>query len=238
MVCDRVMVQWLADPDRPAGAMVAMVEDMITTAERDAREDGDGVVRWRSADDRTDLLEFCVELVHRLEPILRELVLPYPFESAKRFTAPVNMPYLDGTLTTVNLIGEMDLLVDNRGPHVWDLKGTKDDQYWRKVLGQLVFYDLAVLAMTGTKTVLTGLIQPMCTEPVLEFQISDDDRRAMWSRILRYATDRWRNHAPCKEGTSGCNWCETKHACPRFQPTQGNTMTLSAELRQAAENPQ
>jgi hypothetical protein len=232
VVVDRIMRAWLNNPNRAPGAMAAQVDTTIAESIDTARTGGDGIVRWRNADDRAHLRRFCTDLVTRLEPILTDLVLPHPFEAAKRFKAPVRMPYLDGTPTTINLIGEMDLLVREPGYVVWDLKGTADNTYWRKVLGQLIFYDLAVLALHGEPTVRCGLIQPMCDEPVLTFDITPELRRQMWGRIAGMATDIWRADTSCKDGTTGCNYCEVNHACPRYRPT-GNTMTLGMALRQS-----
>jgi len=235
MVVDKIMRDWLADPARVSGDMVTAIDRYIAECEAAATADGDGVVRWRNPGDRAELAGFCTELLHKLEPILDTLVLPYEFHSALTFRAPITVPYLDGRPTTVILRGEMDLLT-HQGPDdwvVWDLKGTKDDQYWRKVLGQLVFYDLAVLATRGVATSRVGLIQPMCRRPVLEFVLTAEHRRQMWAQILRMAEDIWRTHAPPKADTDGCTQCEVRHACVRYAP-QGNTISLSTALRAAA----
>jgi hypothetical protein len=230
MVVDRCMVTWLRDPHRQPGQMLAMVEQAITDGEREAIEGGDGVVRWRNVDDRAELQQFCAELVTRLEPILYQHVLPYPFHVGLRFKVPVKMPYLDGQPTTVTLIGEMDLLVQRPDGHVvWDLKGTKDDSYWRKVIGQLVFYDLAVYATHGHPSVYAGLIQPMCTAPLVGMAITDDQRRQMWARVANLATTIWTQDTTCKTSTAGCHWCEVRHACTRFRPG-----SLAADLLTAA----
>lgn len=231
MVVDRVMRTWLDDP-RP-GAMPGMVAEAIQTGIDDARNSGDGIVRWRNATDREDMEGFCTELVTRLEPILAALVLPYPFLAGHRFSVDVSMTHPDGTPTPVTLVGEMDLLVHRPdGWVVWDLKGTRDDQYWRKVLGQLVFYDLAVLAERGTRTVLAGLIQPMCTEPVLALEISEGQRRDLWGRLHRMATQMWTADTACKDTTSGCQWCEVRHACSRYDL---GADTLGLSLRHLAD---
>lgn len=233
MVVDRIMRNWLNNPIHTAGQMVAAVDEMIDSVSRDAVEDGDGVLRWRNVNDRADMREFCRELVRRLEPILREHVLPYPYENGLWFDVPIAATAPDGSPGVIRLIGEMDLLVNNDGWFIWDLKGTKDDTYWRKVVGQLVFYDIAVLGLHGTPSTRAGLIQPMCSEPILSFEVGDEHRRQIWTRILRMADSLWSKHMPCKEGTAGCSWCEVNHACPRYQPT-GKTMSLGMALRQAA----
>lgn len=232
---DRAMRDWLADGDRRPGQMAARVDELMAALPAESAETGDGVVRWRTATDKAEVREFCHELLIRLEPILYRMVVPYEFESATRFKVPVTVPYLDGTPTTILLSGETDLIVRDPGWVVLDLKGTRDDDYWRKVLGQLVFYDLYVLARTGGQTTSrVGLIQPMCNEQVRQFAVTNQARNEMWARILRYVNDVWTTSAACKDGTSGCNYCEVKHACPRYQPLAGNVMSLGAGLRQAA----
>jgi hypothetical protein len=230
MVVDRVMQEWLRDP-RP-GAMRTMVDDAITAGAVQARETGDGVVRWRNPDDRDHVHTFCLDLVTRLEPILTEHILPHTFHAPYRFKVPVVIPDPAGAPATVHLIGEMDLLVQDHGWVVWDLKGTADDQYWRRVLGQLVFYDLAVFGIYGQRSRYAGFIQPMCPQPVIGLTVTDDMRRQLWSRICTMAHHIWTGDTACKQGTSGCVRCEVRHACPRYAPEAD---TLGLNLRRAAQ---
>lgn len=228
-VVDVAMRTWLSTAELRPGHMLEMVDGLIESCQREAVETGDGVVRWKSATDRAELREFCRELVTRLEPLLHRYVLPFDFEPAKRFSVPVEVPYLDGTPTCVHLVGEMDILARDSALSwgIWDLKATKDDSYWRKVLGQLVFYDLATWAMFGEHSSMTGLIQPMCAEPVLTFSITDEDRRQMWSRIQRFTSDRWQRDVEPKAGTEGCQWCPVHHACARFKPARSANGTVT-----------
>lgn len=217
-VVDRVMRTWLDDP--VPGAMPGMVADFMVSCEKESREEGDGVVRWKHRNDRAEVEVFCVELVRRLEPLLTELVLPHEYEPARRFKVPVWIPWLDGTLTEIYLVGETDILVrdDQARWAIWDLKGTKDDSYWRKTMAQLLFYDIALEAEMGQGAHTLGLIQPMCKEPKLEFTFSEDDRAALWQRIMRMASDMWQHdHAP-KPSNVGCNYCPVRHACAKFAP--------------------
>lgn len=233
MVVDWLQRRWLADPDRQPGQMEAGLDDAIESVANEARESGDGVVRWKHVNDKAELRAFCLELVRRLEPILYSLVLPYPFQEGLRFRQPLNVPGLDGTPTEIHLTGEMDLLVHPpEGWIVWDLKGTRDNGYWRKVLGQLVFYDLVVALQHGERTYKVGLIQPMCDEQVMEFTVTDQMRNELLGRIARMATDIWRNDTTCKESPSGCQWCEVRHACPR---TDSDLNTLAFGLRAAVQ---
>lgn len=233
MVVDSAMRQWLNNPDRSAGEMEARIDALIDEGIQEAIDKGDGVVRWKTPTDRDEVRVFCVDLVRRLEPILYELILPHTFNNGYRFKA--NLQAGD---VAIILTGEMDLRVRNDGWEVWDLKGTRDNSYFRKVLGQLVFYDIANWCETGQKTTRTGLIQPMCDEPVMPFIVSDDDRRNMVGRILRMADDIRRQNNACKDDTAGCSWCEVNHACARYQPATptGNTMSLGGALRAAAQH--
>lgn len=233
-VVDSIMRVWLDNPLHPAGAMADLVEDMIVRSQAEEKEKGN-VVRWRNATDRDDMRAFCVELVNRLEPILQEHVLPFGYEHGKWFKVPMSIPDAQGRPRDILLTGEMDLLVDNNGPVVWDLKGTADDQYWRKVVAQLTFYDLAVWISGGVKTRFVGLIQPMCTERLLAFEVTDDARRNLMIRIQRYAHDVWAGERTCTTDTSKCHWCDVKHACSRFQqPSVDVFGDLAAGLRAAA----
>ncbi len=240
MVVDRIMRAWLTDPDHPAGGMRAMVDTIIETEALAAKTGGDGIVRWRHASDKDDVRRFCLDLCARLEPILRDLVLPYPFANGLRFAIPLTAPHPDGGTGTVKLTGELDLLVRTPpGAVIWDLKGTADNAYYRKVLGQLVFYDIAMTIQDGAYPVGAGFIQPMCDEPVMAVSITGEERAGLLSRIMRMADDMWREAAPCTSSTSQCGFCDVTHACARFQPIAGTRtmpLTLADELREAARS--
>lgn len=235
MCVDQIMRDWLDNPLIRSHDLRGLVTATMDEMEDVERGKGN-MVRWRDAADRHQIRDFCTELVTRLEPILAEQVLPYPYQHGKWFKVPLSIPGPDGSPADIVLTGEMDLIVDNAGPVVWDLKGTADDSYWRKVLAQLTFYDIAVWASSGTKTRFTGLIQPMCTERLLTFEISDEMRADLMARIVRYAHDVWANRRDCKEGTSGCQWCDVRHACQRFAPAAIDSFgDLAAGLRDAAK---
>jgi hypothetical protein len=216
-VVDRIMRNWLADPQ--PGMMPKMVDEYMESSEKEGLEHGDGVVKWRHKTDKSDVRKFCVELTKRLEPILSELVLPYDYEPAKRFKIPMTLPGIDGEPTEILMTGEYDLLVRNheKNFHVWDLKATADNNYWKKTLGQLVFYDLATMALMGEAPTKTGLIQPMCDERVVEFSFTDDDRRAMLARIMAMMRSVWfKDHAP-KSDSTGCYFCPVRAACEKYK---------------------
>lgn len=233
MVVDHIMRDWLANPLIRHGDIGQLVTNYMDEMENAERGKGN-LVRYRDASDRQTVRDFCVELVRRLEPILETQVLPYQYQCGTWFKIPMNLEY-QGESRPILLTGEMDLLVDNNGSVVWDLKGTADDQYWRKVIGQLTFYDLAVWFSSGRKTRFVGLIQPMCTERTLAFEVTDAARADLMTRIQQYAFDVWSGERTCTDNTSACHWCEVKHSCSRFQPASLDSFgDLAAVLRTAA----
>lgn len=233
-VVDSIMRRWLDDPAHTPGSMVSMVDELMVDTEADEKSQGH-VVRWRNAADRDDVRGFCTELVTRLEPLLSDLVLPHRYEHGKWFKVPMSITGLDGEPRDILLTGEMDLLVHNDGPIVWDLKGTADDQYYRKVVAQLVFYDVAVWASSGIKTRAVGLIQPMCSERIKAWEVTDEARRQLLTRIERYAHDVWSGERTCTTKPATCHWCDVKHACPKYaQPSLDAFGDLAAGLREAA----
>lgn len=223
-VADRVMRRWLADNDRQPNQMPGMVEEMIESEMADAVKTGDGVVRWKGPDDRAVLTAYCKELLVKLEPILNELVLPYDFQPELRFRTPIMMPYLDGSMQPVILIGGIDIVVrENEAENIWsayDLKATKNDSYVNSVLGQGVFYDLAMRAMYGTSPRQFGFIQPMCKEQVVYTTITEDERNELLARVERMVQFMWRRDWEPKQTNKGCSYCPFKHSCVKYTPAQ------------------
>jgi hypothetical protein len=234
-VVDHAMRLWL---DLPANSIRPPMTDLVTASmdDTEATEKSRGnVVRFRDAEDRNEVRKFCLELVSRLEPILTKHVLPYDYEHGKWFKVPLSIPDAGGHPRDILLTGEMDLIVDADGPVVWDLKGTADNQYWRKVVAQLIFYDLAVWIGTGRKTRFVGLIQPMCDERLLPFEVTDADRSQMMLRIQRFAHDVWAGERTLATDSATCHWCDVRHACSKFaQPKLDAFGDLAGALRQAA----
>lgn len=238
-VVDRVMRAYLDTDEIQRGSMPGMVEAILEAEEVKARETEDGIVRWKNASDKKEMVQWCKDLVTRLEPILERLVIPYDYQTALRFRVPLTIPYLTGEPVRIDLTGETDLLVRDaeRKWEVWDLKATVDNNYWRKTYGQLIFYDLAVKIMFGDHPERVGLIQPMCKERVLPFTITREERSVMLSRIVRMATDIWQKDFRPKESSSGCQYCGVLHACPKYQAAGAGARVPVTWFGQAAEIP-
>jgi hypothetical protein len=234
-VVDRAYRDWLNLPEQDPGWMIRNVAEIMDREEKTARETGDGVVKWRTPTDKSEVLEFCQETVRRLAAISKDLVLPYEWEPDVRFSVPMEVPYLDGSLRQIKLIGAMDLLVRRpEGVEIWDLKATRDNNYHRKVTGQMMFYDIAWWAMSeGRRALRTGLIQPMCDQPVYPFEFDDAARRQMFSSICRVSMDVFRNDVAPKADSGGCTICPVRHACPKFGAPSGRGRVAMQEVRTA-----
>lgn len=213
-VVDMVQKEWL---DNPVGKMVHLVDDQFDKAI--AQAEAKDTIKWRTKNDKAQIRKACIGAASLLQPILELRVLPYDYEPGKRFYETVKLKRADGEVHEIVLRGEFDLLVrDDKGRFiVWDLKTTADNDYWKKSLGQLVFYDLVILNMFGQPPKMCGFIQPICDEQVKVFNFTNEDRSQMWARISAMAEGEWaENHAP-KKDNAGCSWCEVQHACSKFQ---------------------
>ncbi len=213
-VVDSVQKAWL---DNPVGNMVSLVDAHFEQSI--AASQVKNSIKWRNKNDKKKIYDSCISATQQLQPILEARILPYEYEPAKRFYETINIKKPDGEIVEIVLRGEFDLLVrdpaDNRFI-VWDLKTTADNDYWRKSLGQLVFYDLVIINMFGQPPKKSGFIQPLCDEQVKEFYFTNDDRVQMWGRINAMMQAEWKgDHEPKKDNT-GCSFCEVVHCCSKF----------------------
>lgn len=219
-VVDRVVRDWLiGDPEKNLGLMPSMVE-AIMDREKIQIEDSGGSMQWKNKDDHDEVLKDCVEAVTKIEHSLIQEVLPYDWQADARFKAPLLLPHPDGGTEQIILNGAMDILVrDDKGLfRVWDVKMTRNEDYWRQTAGQLTFYDTAITIMFGEASVKAGLLQPMCKEQVKPYPITDDLRAQMMSRMVRMADDIWRQDTPPRADSIECAYCNVKHACSKFTP--------------------
>lgn len=218
-VCDRTMRAWLESDDPQPGQMEQMIEDYIERCLVEAKETGDGVVKWKSRTDREEMTAQCQFIMRRLEPMLLRLVIPFEYQPELRFKVPVRIPYLDNTPAEVNLVGGIDITV--RRPNIrwfaYDLKATANPDYIRKTLAQGIFYDLAMLAMFGKSPEHFAFLQPaVVSNPIVMCQVSDADRASMMARITRVAHDRWRGDDAPKPDNEGCSYCPVRFSCAKF----------------------
>lgn len=198
-----------------------MVDD-IMEKEEDAIAEGRGSLQWKSIEDRDNVRRECIEAVKLIEHPLLQLVVPYDYEADFRFQIPMDLPHPHGGYGQVVLNGAMDIIVRDRyGQYqVWDVKHTKNNDYWRKTEGQLTFYDLVVKEMFGVGTTVSGLLQPLCKDPVKGFEITEDKRSQLLQRIMAMASDLWNDDVAPRTDNRYCGYCAVKHACPKFQAVE------------------
>lgn len=222
-VTDRIVRGWLSDePMKHLGEMPEMVKSYIDSTFVEVS--AEGPMRWRHQSDRSEVEKQVIEAVTKIEPALLRYVVPYRYTADYRFTASLSLPHPSGGNEIVSVIGAMDLIVQDDADRffVYDVKHTTDDNYWKKTVSQLTFYDLAIRMMYGAKTTRVGLLQPLCKEPVKAFEISDDWRRQMLQRVSGMAHDIWVNDRAPRRDFSECHFCNVKHACSRFAPVMIN----------------
>lgn len=219
-VTDRVVRAWLQDdPMSNQGAMPGMVDEIMDREREKILEEG-GIMNWKNRGDRDVVRADCIEAVTRIEPSLMKFVVPFEYQPDFKFKAPVIVPHPDGGMEGINLIGYMDIIVrDDKGRWwVWDVKHTRDDGYWRKTVGQLSFYDLAVELMFGAPTIRTGLLQPLCKKAEFPYEVTSDKRSQLMQRIVGMANDLWRDDKTPRIDNTLCTYCPVRHACSKFQP--------------------
>ena len=212
-VTDQLMRRWLSQENPELGWMAAQVDAVFA----DMEEHPEGVLKWKHPGDRAETLEFCRELVTRLEVILVRYVLPFDWTPAWRFEVPVRVPYGREVRQILLVAAYADR---DGGVAVLDLKATANDHYYQKVLGQLAFYALAVkiskAPRLGRWPARSGLIQPMCEQRLLPVDVMAGDMQAvreMAGRIERVARDIWEGRLEPKPGEF-CGSCEVRNGCP------------------------
>lgn len=219
-VTDRTVRRWLLeDPASNIGRMPEMVSEVIDQQYAEVQEQG-GVMRWKNKDDRKQVEKDCIEAVTKIEPHLLKYVVPFEYRPDFSFKAPLALPHPSGGSEIVHLIGFMDILVrDDKGRYwVWDVKHTRDGQYWRKTIAQLGFYDLAVELMFGQPMIRGGLMQPLCAKPIMPYTPTGDSRAQLTTRIAAMARDIWLDDKSPRADNKECDWCSVRHACEKFKP--------------------
>lgn len=221
-VSDRVVRNWLMDdPESHLGEMPDMVTSVMDLVKTEWKDEDQGVVRWKDSEDRAKVEAECREAVELVEPYLLKYVVPYEYQADYAFEAPVVLTHpRTGAPIQVILNGKMDIIVrDVRQDWiVLDLKHTRDEGYWRKTVGQLSFYDLAVELLYGRPTRLTALLQPLCKEKFKPYAPSAESRIQLLTRIHAMAVDITDGIKDVRPDTKLCGWCPTKHACEKFLP--------------------
>lgn len=215
-VGDRCMRRVLESDNPEPGDLVEVVDDVMR--EYTYGDSAEGPIKWRSQDDYALVVNLVKRGMRSLEPLLFEHVIPFPYHPEWRFTAYISIPYLDGSPTSIKLVGGADILVKPGSFTLWDLKMTENPDYWKKTLGQLTFYDIGIAAVLGEHPEFHGFLTPLIEEmPIKKVSVTDHERAVMMSRIIRMAHGLWNAEFDPKEDNAGCTTCEGYHACDKFK---------------------
>lgn len=232
-VADRAMRRYLEQDDPQPGTICDPVDELL---HHYIHEDEEYVIRWKGdvATDRARVKAKVIKVLTLLEPTLWEKVIPQGYQAEVRFRQTVGIPYLDGSIVPIDLIGGMDILcksLDGEDKYaVYDLKATEDDSYVRgAILAQLIFYSIAVRAMFGKYPSEVAYFTPACKERVVPLEVNAVHVSQMMARIVKYAQGVWREEWQPKEVVdSSCHYCEVRHACSLWSLPSGEPVSFEA----------
>lgn len=230
-LADRAMRRWLEN--NCEGKIDDSLDELVRLYTKpetdDEKKEAQYVIKWRGDPnaDRKKVTEFVREALASLEPLLKHWVEPYDYQPEMKFKTKVGVPYLDGKTTGINLIGGIDVVTRFEPPseehkagrfRLFDLKTTTDAGYITKTTGQSVFYSLAFGHWIGDKKQPEefGFIAPMLPNKIYWSTVTDEDRRHMISRIIRYAQGQWNGEKEPKADDTGCRFCVAYHVCDKY----------------------
>lgn len=221
-LADRAMRMWLEQgkitQKWEPGSMVTYLDSLW---EDHVGEGAEYTIKWKgdAKKDKKKVLTQVTDALTRLEPILFEKVVPFPYQPEYRFTSTMGIKDLSGQTVHVEIFGAVDVAVlypnDNYG--LFDLKLTENKAYIESCLGQLVFYSIAFRGWTGVWPKEFALWSPLMNPAVIPLVLTQEDIRYMQSRIMAYCQGIWREDWSLTRDESNCYNCITKHACPRWK---------------------
>lgn len=216
-LADRVMRAFLQSENPQPGQMIKSLPEWW---ERLTTVDAEGVIKWRGDPrvDKSKILNQVARALTRLEPFLFEYVLDpsFGYQAEMKFKQEVGVPYLDGKLARIYLIGGIDIAVKRSEDwyDLFDLKMTENSQYLSSQIGQSVFYSLALSHMLKDQKQPKrfGFVSPATTQMLHWSNVTDDAKRIMASRITRMAQSIWREEWE-PTVSSECGFCDVRHVC-------------------------
>jgi CRISPR/Cas system-associated exonuclease Cas4 (RecB family) len=226
-ISDRIVRDWLKDEQRSPGGMLEMLDEYFLRSVAEAEESG--VIKWKSVDDQQKVKDDCREALINVEPYLEKMVIPFEHWEDFKFEAPLHAARNGGGEPIhVTLNGYMDILVrDSLGQFfVFDLKQTRNNDYWRKTAGQMVYYSVATELIFGTKVTGAALLQPLATPRLKPIDITQQARVDLFRNITSMANDIENDEMPPKRDNDGCAWCDVRHACEKFKRKPGGRISL------------
>lgn len=227
-ISDRVVRDWLQNPDRKPGEMVSMIPGQLEKSVSEASR-----VKWKSEDDKQRVIQDCIEAVTTVEPQLMKYVVPFEHEEDFSFSVPMLAASAGGgDPIPVTLNGFMDILVKAGGDKyfIFDLKQTRNNDYWKKTAGQMVFYALAVELQYGVQPLGAALLQPLAKPTVKPIEVGTEAMQALAADITQMANDIVNDDMPVRKDTKECTFCNVKMSCPKFAGTGTGRVSLGDPL--------
>lgn len=189
------------------------------------------VYDWKGdmQEDQRRILLKATEALDRLYPIVIDNIMGRRFipEFRPQTMPAIGIPGLDGETVYIRLFLAVDMAIQveedptnpNGGLGKWglfDLKTTETEDYLTKTLPQLVFYDLAFHAATGSYPSQHALWAPLVDEPIKKVTVTDEHRRQVRDWIISYCHSVWASEDDLTDDPTNCYNCPTKLACPKF----------------------
>lgn len=211
--------------DELMGPLDQKWEDIINNPEKNR------MYKWRTADPKEDqraILSNVVKTLKNLHPILTKNLIGRRFipEFRPKDMPVIGIPGPDGEPCYIQLFLAVDCLVqmeeDPINPNgigkwgIFDLKTTPNIEYINQTLPQLVFYDIAYHALTGTRATTHGLWAPLMDVPERIVTVTDEHRAMVTDWIVSYCHSVWASEDDLTKDESNCFNCPTKDSCPKF----------------------
>lgn len=189
------------------------------------------VYKWQGdiVTDQRRILKKAEKALDNLYPIVMDKLMGkrYIPEFRPSEMPPVGVPGPDGETYFIRLFLAVDMAVqveeDKDDPDngigkwgLYDLKTTEQDNYLKKTLPQLVFYDIAFQALTGSQPVEHALWAPLTKDPIKVVEVDDSHRRQVMDWIISYCHSVWAGEDEMTTDDTACYMCPTKAACPKF----------------------
>lgn len=228
-IVDNAMRKWLDQDEPPAGGPVQYAEEML----HEWTTNGEKIV-WKGteASDKARVLKDSKDALIRLEPWLREHILPNGYQPEARGWAQIQVPGADGNLVDVELFFAVDILVRRTSTgKFWiiDLKTTRNERYIRgTTLAQLPYYALAISAAFGiplNEIDEVSFLTPLTSEIETKIVPTADDYRFLLQRITSYVHGVQAQDMTMRDyRDSVCQWeCAVKTSCPRGKTPMPDT---------------
>lgn len=221
-VTDNTMRKWLELPDPLSVDLVSMGTEMFERI----TEEQDGQIKWKGKplEDQKNILNNILEALDKLQPWLKENILPYDYEPEARGYSPMSIQDWHGVKRPVELFYGVDIAVQ-KPDEMWliDLKTTRNDSYVAgKTLAQLTFYSIAwsIKYSVPLDNFKLTFITPLTKRFETHVTPTQEDYSYMLQRIQRYAWLNWKeDYAPTKKEVDyECRFqCDVRRSCPLMQ---------------------